>query len=168
LPANGGAPPPGELIHHSYRGAQYACADYVERLQEAGAQPSMSRGGCPYHNAKVESFMNTLKQEEVDGSDYRDLVDARARIGRFLEDVYNRQRRHSALDYYSPEEFELIHGPCGLSPAAHSFNSDCHQLACLKGGVQSTPVHAPYSLIFTVSPQGCGPLLRSDLFVPLI
>jgi transposase InsO family protein len=99
-------PAPGELVHHSDRGVQYACADYARRLEAASMLPSMSRGGCPTDNAKAESFMKTLKQEEVDGSDYRDLAHATARIGDFIEQVYNRTRLHSALDYRSPEEFE--------------------------------------------------------------
>ena len=66
----------------------------------------MSRVGNPYDNAKAESFMKTLKQEEVDGSEYRDAADATARIGGFIEEVYNRQRLHSALDYRPPEEYE--------------------------------------------------------------
>ena len=101
-------PEPG-LIHHSDQGVQYASADYVQRLLDAQAQPSMSRPACPYDNAKAESFMKTLKAEEVDGSSYRDLADARARIGHFIEGVYNRQRLHSALGYLSPEEYETIH-----------------------------------------------------------
>jgi putative transposase len=97
---------PGGLIHHSDRGVQYACGDYVERLAAAGIQPSMSRVGCPYDNAMAESFMKTLKQEEVDGRAYRDLANARQEIGTFIEEVYNRQRLHSALAYCSPTEFE--------------------------------------------------------------
>ena len=99
-------PGPGELVHHSDRGVQYACADYARRLEEAGVLPSMSRGGCPYDNAKAESFMKTLKTEEVDGSAYRDLAHARSCVGDFIEQVYNRTRLHSALDYRSPMEFE--------------------------------------------------------------
>jgi transposase InsO family protein len=68
----------------------------------------MSRVGNPYDNAKAESFMKTLKCEEVDGSAYRDLADARARIGSFIDEVYNRQRLHSALDYRSPAEYEAM------------------------------------------------------------
>src|SRR5579875_2138252 len=69
---------PGALVHHSDRGVQYACADYVLRLREAGIQPSMSRVGCPWDNAMAESFMKTLKTEEVDGRAYRDLAEARS------------------------------------------------------------------------------------------
>jgi transposase InsO family protein len=97
---------PGGLVHHSDRGVQYACGDYIARLQSQGIQPSMSRIGCPYDNAMAESFMKTLKAEEVEAADYRDLADARTRIGDFIETVYNRQRLHSALRYLSPEEFE--------------------------------------------------------------
>ena len=94
------------LIHHSDQGIQYACQDYIERLLAHGIQPSMSRVGCPWDNALAESFMKTLKAEEVDGSIYRDLGDAKTHIGQFIELVYNRQRLHSALSYLSPEEFE--------------------------------------------------------------
>jgi len=115
---------PGALVHHSDRGVQYACGDYIARLESAGVQPSMSRIGCPYDNAMAESFMKTLKTEEVDGKAYRDLADAKARIGEFIETVYNRQRLHSALAYLSPEEFETdqkpsihaIHGPVDRVP----------------------------------------------------
>jgi putative transposase len=94
------------LVHHSDRGVQYACGDYIARLEKAGILPSMSRVACPWDNAMAESFMATLKREEVDGRAYRDLQDARARIGVFIEQVYNRQRLHSALNYRSPEAFE--------------------------------------------------------------
>lgn len=97
---------PGGLVHHSDRGIQYACGDYIRRLQAAGIQPSMSRAGCPYDNAMAESFMKTLKQEELDASDYQDIAHARSAIGEFIEGVYNRQRLHSALAYLSPMEFE--------------------------------------------------------------
>jgi putative transposase len=96
----------GGLVHHSDRGVQYACGDYIGRLEARGILPSMSRAGCPYDNAMAESFMKTLKAEEVYATCYRDLADARARIGHFIGAVYNRQRLHSALDYLSPEEFE--------------------------------------------------------------
>jgi putative transposase len=97
----------GGLIHHSDRGVQYACGDYIGRLEAAGIQPSMSKAGCPYDNAMAESFMKTLKAEEVDASVYRNLDHARAQIGQFIELAYNRTRLHSALDYLSPMEFEI-------------------------------------------------------------
>jgi transposase InsO family protein len=99
-------PVPGSLIHHSDRGVQYACGEYAAMLETYDIQPSMSRVGNPYDNAKAESFMKTLKHEEVDGRNYRDLNQARAEIGAFIEDVYNRQRLHSALAYRPPTEFE--------------------------------------------------------------
>jgi transposase InsO family protein len=94
------------LIHHSDRGVQYASTDYTGLLENNEIQISMSRRGNPYDNAFAERFMRTLKEEEVHGADYRDLEDARSRIGEFLEQVYNRQRLHSALRYLTPEEFE--------------------------------------------------------------
>jgi transposase InsO family protein len=98
-------PPPG-LIHHSDRGIQYASAEYAARLDQRGFQRSMSRPGNPYDNAKAESFMKTLKAEEVDGRTYANLEEARRDIGTFIEDIYNGDRLHSALGYKSPVEFE--------------------------------------------------------------
>jgi putative transposase len=94
------------LIHHSDRGVQYASNDYVERLEANGIIISMSRPGNPYDNAWAESFMKTLKVEEVDGRRYRDFDHAKSCIGTFIEEVYNGQRLHSALNYRSPMEFE--------------------------------------------------------------
>ena len=120
-------PPKGSLIHHSDRGVQYACGDYTAILKTHDIQPSMSRVGNPYDNAKAESFMKTLKQEEVVGSAYRDAADARARIGNFIEEVYNRQRLHSALDYRPPVEYEdvLPRLKAAISPPSISFNQNC-------------------------------------------
>jgi len=99
-------PAPGSLIHHSDRGVQYACGDYTACLAAHGIQASMSRIGNPYDNAKAERFMRTLKEEEVDGTAYRDAEDARQHIADFLDRVYNRQRLHSALAYRTPVEYE--------------------------------------------------------------
>jgi len=109
----------GALVHHSDRGVQYACGDYIARLEAVGILPSMSRIACPYDNAMAESFMKTLKQEEVNGADYRDLTHATTEIGTFIEQVYNRQRLHSALAYRSPDEYEEITlGPAAQQPLA--------------------------------------------------
>ena len=94
------------LIHHSDRGVQYASTDYVDLLTQHGIQISMSRKGNPYDNAKAESFMKTLKYEEVYRSEYRDEQDVRRGIKRFLVKVYNEKRLHSALGYLPPNEFE--------------------------------------------------------------
>lgn len=98
-------PPPG-LVHHSDRGVQYACSEYVQLLEQHQAVLSMSRVGNPYDNAFCESLIKTLKQEEIDLSQYRDYEHSLANIGNFIEDYYNRCRLHSALGYRSPEEFE--------------------------------------------------------------
>jgi len=94
------------LVHHSDRGSQYASRAYTDLLNRHDIQISMSRRGNPRDNAKAESFMKTLKYEEVYRTEYRDFQDALRRIRRFIESVYNRQRLHSALGYRSPVEFE--------------------------------------------------------------
>jgi transposase InsO family protein len=94
------------LVHHSDRGSQYASGDYTGLLKENGVQVSMSRKGNPWDNAACESFMKTLKYEEVHRNEYRDLAEARSEIGTFLEKVYNQKRLHSALGYLPPAEFE--------------------------------------------------------------
>jgi putative transposase len=94
------------LVHHSDRGSQYADRGYTDLLKQNGIQISMSRRGNPYDNAKAESFMKTLKYEEVYRTEYQDLGDARRQIKRFIESIYNRKRLHSALGYRSPAEFE--------------------------------------------------------------
>jgi len=94
------------LIHHSDRGVQYACEEYVKVLTEGGCQISMSRRGNPYDNAQAESFFKSLKYEEVNLSEYRNLEEAASSIGAFIEQIYNRERLHSALGYLPPAEFE--------------------------------------------------------------
>lgn len=94
------------LVHHSDRGSQYASTDYTDLLKDHGIHISMSRRGNPWDNAACESFMKTLKYEEVFRNEYRDLSEARRSIERFLEKVYNEKRLHSALGYRPPTEFE--------------------------------------------------------------
>ena len=94
------------LVPHSDRGVQYASRDYTQLLQDHGIQISMSRKANPWDNAGCESLIKTLKYEEVYRTEYRDLADARASIGVFLEKLYNPKRLHSALGYLPPAEFE--------------------------------------------------------------
>ena len=97
---------PAGIIHHSDQGVQYASADYVNRLEELGFQISMSRKGAPWENGRAESFIKTLKAEEVSLKPYRHIAEARRSIGHFLEGVYNQRRLHSALGYLAPVIFE--------------------------------------------------------------
>jgi transposase InsO family protein len=98
--------PPAGLVHHSDRGIQYACAEYVAALARHRMVSSMSRPGCPYDNAMCESWMKTLKQEEIYANDYRDQEQLSEQLEEFIERYYNRLRLHSALGYRSPEQFE--------------------------------------------------------------
>jgi putative transposase len=98
-------PPPG-LVHHSDRGVQYASGEYAAVLRKRQMIPSMSRPANPYDNASCESFMKTLKREEIYANDYRDLKHLLGNIEAFIEQYYNRCRLHSALGYRPPEEFE--------------------------------------------------------------
>jgi putative transposase len=100
-------PAPG-WIHHSDQGVQYACRDYVQVLEAAGARISMSGKGRPRDNAQAESFMRTLKHEEVYLQDYQTFAEAKQAIGRFIEAVYNEKRLHSSLGYRPPSEFEEL------------------------------------------------------------
>jgi transposase InsO family protein len=109
-------PPPG-VVHHSDQGIQYACTDYIEDLKSNHMVPSMSRPANPYDNAVCESFMKTLKQEEIYCSQYRDFEDLSAHLEEFLENYYNRQRLHSALGYRTPEEFERDATAAGVTAA---------------------------------------------------
>jgi transposase InsO family protein len=95
-------------VHHSDRGVQYACGDYTDLLKEHSITISMSRKGNPYDNAACESFMKTLKYEEIYRQEYRVMAEALASIGEFIDCTYNQKRLHSALGYRPPEEFERI------------------------------------------------------------
>jgi len=100
-------PGPG-LVHHSDRGAQYAHAEYLRTLHKHGIVPSVSRPGSPRDNANCESFFRTLKREEVDAKEFRDLEDLRVNLAAFIEGYYNQERLHSALGYRPPSEFERV------------------------------------------------------------
>lgn len=117
-------PSPG-LVHHSDQGIQYASLEYVDLLERIGAVLSMSRAGCPWENGRCESFIKTLKHEEIDARPYRTLEELAAHVEEFIEEVYNPIRLHSALDYRSPVEFEQQHAltkpAFGWLPASMSF-----------------------------------------------
>lgn len=100
--------PPRGCIHHSDRGVQYACDEYIELATSAGMRISMSRSGNPYDNAFAESFMKTLKHEEVSLWEYETMADVVERIPYFIEEVYNRKRQHSSLGYMPPEKYEQL------------------------------------------------------------
>ena len=118
-------PPPG-LVHHSDRGVQYACGDYAQILQQHQMIPSMSRPANPYDNASCESFMKTLKREEIYANDYRDLEHLLGNIEVFIEQYYNRFRLHSALGYRPPEEFEQEAVP-GINSAGATMSFFRHE-----------------------------------------
>ena len=114
--------PPKGIIHHSDQGVQYACQSYVDRLETCGAVLSMSRPGCPWENGRCESFIKTLKHEELDARPYRTLEELREHVTEFIEQIYNLKRLHSALEYRSPIEFENQHAAgLGWMPATLSF-----------------------------------------------
>jgi putative transposase len=116
-------PAPG-LVHHSDRGWQYACEQYRQRLDSVGILPSMSRPGNPYDNAFCESFMKTLKQEEIYCNQYADLEDLRMHVDQFIDEYYNHRRLHSALGYLSPSSFETRNvspSPTGMGATLQYF-----------------------------------------------
>ncbi len=100
--------PPHGVIHHSDRGVQYVCEPYIKYLLENGFIPSMSRPATPEDNGFIESFFKTLKKEEVYFKNYKTLSDVVNNLPRFIEEVYNKKRMHSSLNYKSPEEFEAM------------------------------------------------------------
>ena len=106
---HGRQPPRGSLIHHSDRGVQYASLVYRQRLADHDVTISMSRPGNPFDNAKAESFMKTLKTEELNARSFKTIADARTRIDDFIANIYNTERLHSALGYRSPLEFEAAY-----------------------------------------------------------
>ena len=110
-------PSPG-VVHHSDRGVQYASGAYVGVLRKHGMIPSMSRPANPYDNASCETFLKTLKREEIYANEYRDLDHLRANIAEFIDNYYNRVRLHSALGYKPPEEFEQTATPATTSQGA--------------------------------------------------
>jgi hypothetical protein len=155
-------PPPG-LVHHSDRGVQYASDEYVQVLRQHQMIPSMSRPANPYDNASCESFMKTLKREEIYANDYRDLDQLRASIETFIDQYYNRCRLHSALGYKSPEEFELaLASTTASSGATMSFfrhaedyrpdgaNASGDTDSITRSGLQTTP----QTIGFDESPAG--------------
>jgi len=155
-------PPPG-LVHHSDRGVQYASDEYVQVLQEHKMIPSMSRPANPYDNASCESFMKTLKREEIYANDYLDLDHLRANIEAFIEQYYNRCRLHSALGYQSPDEFEQqLESTASSAGATMSFfrhgedyRSDGAQaLRSADSITRSGPQTAPQTIGFDESPTG--------------
>lgn len=124
-------PAPG-LVHHSDRGLQYASEEYAKVLRLHGITPSMSRPANPYDNAFCESFMRTLKREEIDARSYRDLDDLRDNVQQFIEAYYNRCRLHSALGYLPPEEFEQFAainqaGGCGAASMSFSRHGEIYR-----------------------------------------
>jgi putative transposase len=102
--------PPRGVIHHTDRGVQYLCEDYVSELAAHGFHASCSRKGNPYDNAWSESFMKTLKYEEIYMRNYETYLDVVENLPHFIEEVYNKKRLHSSLDYLPPEEFEDKNG----------------------------------------------------------
>ena len=127
-------PGPG-LVHHSDRGIQYASEEYTSLLRKHQMTPSMSRPANPYDNATCESFMKTLKTEEIDCREYRDLEDLQAHVEEFLDRYYNRQRLHSALGYRTPEEFEE---QCGAQNS--ETGADAPKMSFFRHGKSTDPI----------------------------
>ncbi|MBN9662657.1 MAG: IS3 family transposase [Acidobacteria bacterium] len=113
--------PAAGLVHHSDRGIQYATEDYYEVLKKHGVVPSTSRARNPWDIAACESFMRTLKAEEVNGKAYRNMEELRAQIEPFLSEYYNKRRLHSSLGYSTPKRFEELNGSAAPLAAVLEF-----------------------------------------------
>ena len=152
-------PPPG-LVHHSDRGLQYCCQEYVELLESCGMVSSMSRPGNPYDNAFCESFMRTLKREEIDANVYRDLEDLHSRIEQFIEQYYNRCRLHSALGYRPPQEVEQMADAQQASQPAPSMSFLRHGEIYRwdrEAAITASPAHPVDESPAGYSSAGCSP-----------
>jgi putative transposase len=162
-------PQPG-LVHHSDRGVQYACDQYVRTLNRYGMIPSMSRPANPYDDATCESFMKSLKREEIYAGKYQDLDDLRRNIEAFIEQSYNRQRLHSALGYRPPEEFEssLVEGAVSagarMSFFRHEeiFRSDVSSSQSGEPAITGSPAHRLDESPAGYSSVGCTPALPTS------
>ena len=149
--------PPSGLVHHSDRGVQYASDEYVQTLQANQMIPSMSRPANPYDNASCESFMKTLKREEIYANDYVGLDHLRRNIEAFIDDYYNRCRLHSALGYKPPEEFEqAVASNTSSAGATMSFfrHAEDYRPDDASSMTKSGPQTAPLTIGFDESPAG--------------
>ncbi len=152
-------PQRGSLIHHSDRGVQYASIAYRQKLADRDITISMSRPGNPFDNAKAESFMKTLKAEEVNGKAFSDISDARRRIDSFIADVYNKERLHSALGYQSPLEFNA----CTRRSDTNRLLSSRLRSRKTKHDNSSWQPHCHRN--YRVSLEGCSPVQSSTVTV---
>lgn len=151
--------PPAGLVHHSDRGVQYASKAYIDLLRANQITPSMSRPANPYDNASCESYMRTLKREEIHVNQYRDLEHLRANITIFIDQYYNRQRLHSALGYRSPEQFEQQLDPA-TSSAAAKMSFFRHEESSQSDGKPTeigSPTHRLDEFPAGYSLEGCSP-----------
>jgi putative transposase len=149
-------PAPG-LVHHSDRGVQYASDEYVQVLQQHRIIPSMSRPANPYDNASCESFMKTLKREEIYANDYVDLEHLRSNIEAFIDDYYNRCRLHSALGYQPPEEFEqqlTTATTCAAATMSFFRHGEDYRPDGISSMTKGGPQTAPPTIAFDESPAG--------------
>ena len=162
-------PPPG-VVHHSDRGVQYASGDYVGLLRKHSMIPSMSRPANPYDNASCESFMKTLKREEIYANEYRDIEHLRENIAAFIDSYYNRVRLHSALGYKPPEEFEQSVAPGPMSQGAtlsffrheEIYRSDAGSKTEGEPAETGSPDHRLDESPAGYSSSGCSPALPAS------